>query len=192
MVRFGFHVALEVAVAVFVLNMYLVQRITISAASAAVIQPTVQPTHFDSAPGLPDVNLVFDQVNQARITAGQQPLSRNADLTRLAQQKATDMQENAYYAHRSSNGTYFYEKARRSGFDFRYGCENLNLDFVLTSRVYVDSWLNSRAGHKECLLNTQVTEAGYAVAEIRPMAGENIVSYVIVAIHSTQIVPFQE
>lgn len=191
MIRFGYRFALELSVAALLLNVYVTQvnpneRVYASDAAAA------RPTTFMAVPNTPDINDIYNQVNKARISAGLLPLERNAQLTTLAQARAADMREHGYYAHKNSVGVYFDDQARAMNFSFSYGCENLNLDFTLETAPYMYGWLTSKAGHRECMLNPTVTEAGYAVAEIKPMSGEQAHTYVVVAIHSTDTILFQK
>lgn len=141
---------------------------------------------FRVQPGLPDPNAVFSKVNILRKASGLTPLSRDDRLTQLAEERALDMTQNKYYAHKGPDGQFFDAKFRQSGYDFDYACENLDLEFTTTPDTFVQSWLTSKAGHRECLLNNRVTSAGYAVALINPGAGEDFPCYIIVAVHSTE------
>lgn len=96
------------------------------------------------------------------------------------------MQKNSYYDHADPEGKYFYDLMQDSGYKVEYGCENLDLQFTRSSKVYVNDWMQSKKGHRECLLNPRVEEAGYAVVRIKPMGGEDVPTYIVVAIHSTQ------
>jgi len=140
---------------------------------------------FTEIPSLPSPNAVYDTVNTVRLQHGLQPLQRNDALAALAQERAEDMAVNRYYAHRGPDGLAFDQLLQQDGYDIDYGCENLDLDFTLTASTYVNAWLASHAGHRECLLNPTVTDAGYAVSVIANNSPTDIKSYVVVAIHAT-------
>lgn len=141
---------------------------------------------FKTYDGLPDPNEIFRLVNKERLDSGLQPLEKNVVLTHLAEQRAQDMSLNNYYAHKNLAGKLFYNVLADDGYKVDYGCENLDLDFTTEPSTYVSSWMKSTAGHRECLLNATVTQAGYAVAPIANYSTQDRPSYVIVAIHATQ------
>lgn len=185
MVRLRFRLALEIAVLGFFINFALTQYY--QAHSLHVYAQQISTGHaFGRKQGMPDPNQVFQYMNRARMTSGLPPLEKNDILANLAEQRAKDMAANTYYAHKDSKGQYFDQLLRENGYTVSYGCENLDLEFTTMPEIYVNNWLSSTSGHRECLLNSSVTEAGYAVASIAPMGGENIDSYVVVAIHSTK------
>jgi uncharacterized protein YkwD len=153
-------------------------------------QGTVLAAHASSrfvAPsGMPDPNEIYRLVNKERQAVGLLPLERNDILTKLAEQRAQDMSRNNFYAHKNMQGKYFYDILADEGYKTGYSCENLDLDFTTNSYIYFNAWLKSKAGHRECMLNSQVTEAGYAVASIANNSTQDTPSYVVVAIHGTE------
>lgn len=184
MVRFGIRVCFGLSIVAFLCNILLQQQFVLVSASA---QPTISvPARKFTAPqGMPDPNIIFQQVNNARITNGLPALERNDTLTQLAEQRAKDMSNNDYYAHKGSDGLFFDALLKQNGYSIDYGCENLDLEFTMEPGTYIHAWLKSNAGHKECLLNSKATQAGYAVTQINTVAGEDFPCYVVVAIHST-------
>lgn len=139
---------------------------------------------FEEHSGAPSPNDIFNRVNHVRAEKGLQPMRSNAVLADAARDRAQDMARRNYYAHKNPDGLYYYDYLRGSGFgDNSYSCENLDLQFTLLPEKYVDDWLNSRAGHRECLLNESTTEAGYAVVSTDRLA-DGQTAYIVVAIHS--------
>lgn len=114
-------------------------------------------TQFKTYDGLPDPNEIYRLVNNERLTTGLQPLERNETLTHLAEQRAQDMSIHNYYAHKNPAGQLFYNVLADEGYKVDYACENLDLDFTTDPNLYVNSWMKSTAGHRECLLNSNVT-----------------------------------
>lgn len=154
--------------------------------SANVKQPTVLGETTLSAPVYSDSELdqIAKIVNQKREVAGLKPLLQSPKLDAIAAQRAADMQSNAYYAHKSPNGQYFNDLMTDQGISFTYACENLNLAEEASPEKFVDSWLESKAGHRECLLSKSHVSAGYAISTVELNNGLNIKQKVIVAIYS--------
>lgn len=139
---------------------------------------------FPTANNLPDPNAIFDLVNAQREKHGLKPLTKSAALSKAAQQRAVDMQTNNYYAHQGSDGRFFDDLLDSSLYSQSYACENLDLQFSVQPNRYVNDWLGSRSGHKECLLNADVASAGYAVVEVAPTNGADVSAFIVVAIHA--------
>jgi len=129
---------------------------------------------------------LFELVNQTRQQAGSRKLLQDPVLTKIAEDRLKDMIDNQYYAHKSLAGDYYYNQLARVSANYGFSCENLNIDFTTTESRYVSSWLSSSKGHKECLLNSQVTHAGYAVGIFSdPTAGGgDTKTYIVVGIHA--------
>jgi uncharacterized protein YkwD len=159
---------------------------------ASVHAQTTPATHlstidsFQTKPGLPDPNAVYDQVNAVRVQHGLQPLARSDTLATIAGKRAADMSAFDYYAHRSPSGLYFYDMFGENHYLAGFACENLDLEFSKLTDQYVNDWLASTKGHKECMLSPKVTEAGYATAEIKTSTATNpdVPSYLVVAIYA--------
>ncbi len=141
---------------------------------------------FPSIDNLPDPNSIFDAINVQRVQNGLKPLVKSEVLSKAAQERANDMQKNNYYAHKGSNGLFFGSLLKASPFADSYACENLDLQFTIKAETYVSDWLKSNAGHRECALNAKVSSAGYAAIEVAPRAGEDMRTFIVVAIHATK------
>lgn len=152
-------------------------------------KPPLAPTvNFQSLPDAPDPNRIFSLVNQARQAQGLPQLTADPYLTKIAKERAADMAVRHYYGHRDQAGHIFSDLMTADGQSVAYGCENLDLEFTLIPNIYVEDWLQSAKGHRACLLNQQVTKAGYAVAKlelVNPQA-ETTTAYIVVAIHTTE------
>jgi len=145
-----------------------------------------ESTHtFSSAAEDIDVNEVFAQVNSQRIQAGLLPLRANADLEQVDQRRADDMHRESYYAHLNpSTGEQFSDLLRQQQIGYRSACENLNMTFHTQTDAIVEDWLQSNAGHRECLLSTEASQAGYSVTSVKLYGNQT--AYIVVAIHLSE------
>ncbi len=141
---------------------------------------------FTVQPGLPNVNDIFNDVNNHRFERGLPPLQKDVDLTQIAIGRAEDMAKRTYYAHKDPEGLFYYDILRQQGIETGYSCENLGLRFGTATPPYINDWLNSTKGHRECLLDPTVNRAGYAVSVLDTSAhsGNDIPAYIVVAIHA--------
>jgi uncharacterized protein YkwD len=142
---------------------------------------------FTETTGLPSPNVVLALVNNERRQRGLAPLQPNIELEQIAQARASDMSKNVYYAHKNSTGGFYDDMMRSKGIITDYSCENLDMSFSEQPTTYVQEWLASNKGHKECMLSPRVTSAGYAIAVLDLPNGQNTKSIVVVAIHSSDI-----
>lgn len=140
---------------------------------------------FSAPAGIPDPNEIFALVNKERIAIGLTPLQPNSSLANIANQRAQDMAARRYYAHKNPDGLYFYDYFSYQE-NSKYACENLDLAFTTNVGSYVEDWMNSTSGHRECMLNADIKAAGYAAAPFETVDGYGVKtqSYIIVAIHS--------
>jgi uncharacterized protein YkwD len=139
---------------------------------------------FPEQDNAPSPNAILSLVNEQRVQAGLSPLMPSVALSEIARRRADDMASNNYYSHRSAEGLFYYDYLSGSGADDTYSCENLDLQFSLAPSRYVSDWMESSAGHKQCLLNENVSDAGYAVSVMNDPKGAQTM-YVVVAIHGT-------
>lgn len=183
--RFELAVILVLAVNIF-FAAKAVSRPHAPAVKSAVVQENIV---FESTTTVPDPNNIFKLVNDARSASRKQPLTPNKALGAIAAARAADMSNRKYYAHKSPDGTYYYDLLNASELKPQYSCENLNLVFVPDNTKIINDWLNSRAGHRECMLNDNIKQAGYASAEVAfiDATGSVTTAYVVVAVHTTEI-----
>jgi uncharacterized protein YkwD len=143
-----------------------------------------QSSNFETAGHLPNPNTLFLLGNQERFNRGLPTLRANGELEQLASQRAQDMIQRHYYGHKNPDGLFYFDYFRTDTFKNTFNCENLNLQFTDNPEVFIQAWLESNAGHRECMLHPELTDVGYAVAEL-PLSGGQI-AYVVVAIHTTK------
>jgi uncharacterized protein YkwD len=175
----------------------LVTTVTVLITSLAMLVATVPDapnrgevlsetaTAFDINDELPDLNLIARYAAVAREEVGLMPLAVDEQLVRFAQERAEDMRTGNYYAHHNpESNSSFVDLLRESEYTYSYACENLNLQFNQDEAGFVASWLLSNDGHRECMLHSNITRVGYAVATVPLAADRGLTSYVVVAIHT--------
>jgi uncharacterized protein YkwD len=160
----------------------------------AFVTPKIQENQFKAAstvrfagdPTGVDPNEVHEQINRTRIASELPTLNPDANLAELAQARAQDMAQNGYYAHLSPQGSYYYDDFETYGITAGYSCENLDMLDDTRSQQVVDDWLQSRRGHRECVLDQRITHAGYATAVIEgaDAEGNTTQTSIVVAVYA--------
>jgi len=107
------------------------------------------------------VNELLLFTNEKRIEIGLSTLSLNDELSIAAQNKASDMFEDNYWAHNAPDGTTPWEFIKGAGYNYVYAGENLAKGFKNSDDV-VNAWMASTT-HRENLLSPKFDEVGYAV-----------------------------
>jgi uncharacterized protein YkwD len=139
--------------------------------------------HYEQQSGLPNLNTLLDQENAARTNDGQPRLRANPRLTKIAGDRAQDMVNRNYYAHKNPAGQYYYDYLPAAGFNnSNFSCENLDLQFTDSTDQFISDWLGSPA-HRQCMLDARITDVGYAVVANPKLAGGQM-AYIVVAIHA--------
>ncbi len=132
--------------------------------------------------GVPSPNILLKEINSSRIASNLEPVSVDPVLTATAQERIEDMRQNKYYAHQSPvSGLHYYDLLESRDARVNFSCENLNLSTSATPNSYVNDWLKSRAGHKECMLSPSTTKIGAAIAPMH--LGGVAPQYVVVTIY---------
>ncbi len=150
---------------------------------AQVLGMFAEPTVASST--IPSVDDVFDKVNAQREKNGLDPLVKNSVLTEVALERARDMNTNNYYAHEDKNGLFFYDLIEQKNYPTGFACENLDMSFSASTSSYVADWMISRNGHRECVLDSKITDAGYALVAYGDSDNPlNEKAYLVVAIHA--------
>lgn len=146
-----------------------------------------EPVVFTESADAIDPNVTFRLVNEKRQERGITPLIAHNALGQLAAERARDMADRQYYAHKNPDGNYYYEMFESHGYEAGYSCENLDLVFVPSQELVIHEWTASLNGHKDCMLHANVTHAGYATARIMliDFSGNETMAYVVVAIHAS-------
>ena len=151
--------------------------------NAQVLGMFAEPTVATST--IPSVDDVFDKVNAQRVKNNLKPLVKNSILTEVALERASDMNANNYYAHENKDGLYFYDIIDQQNYEVGFACENLDMSFSASTSNYVADWMNSRNGHRECLLDEKITDAGYALVAYGDQENpHDEKAYLVVAIHA--------
>lgn len=111
---------------------------------------------------------LLSQVNKVRATGCRcpngkyykpsPPLVWNTALARAAQLHAKDMDEKAYFEHRSCDGKNFTTRIQDQGYQWMFAGENIAWGFSDAAKV-VRAWQRSK-GHCKNLLNPNYTEMG--------------------------------
>ena len=152
-----------------------------NAPSEVLSSKTSQPTYSDQL-----LNTTAQKINQIRSANNLQSMSEDNELDKLAQARADDMSNNNYYSHLDSQKHYFDYYLKNSNYSYNFACENLNISDSTDPNIFVDGWMNSKTGHKECILKPSHTRYGYAVTKIKSSGNYtfNTEETVIVAIYS--------
>lgn len=185
--RFWFVVSTALAVAILLINIVSQSHPTRTQSAASyVLSETTELGQYPAQTDTPNVNIISSLVNIERAGHGLKPLVKDSVLTIVAQQRASDMATRGYYAHRNPDGTYFYDQLDKQGYTYLFGCENLGLEFDMLPSTYINAWMNSVGGHKECLLNPGISRAGYAAIKLSSTASTTISvpAYIVVAVYA--------
>lgn len=154
----------------------------ISQDRTAVLAAVDQPVDFFSQSDAPDPLLIHSIINEQRSESSHIRLATHQKLALVAQQRALDMQQDAYYAHiNPATGGTFVDSLQDVDFTYSYACENLNLTFSDDARATVEDWLQSPS-HKACLMSDDVRYAGYASVPLRVPGQQD--SYIVVAVYA--------
>ncbi|HNV69272.1 MAG TPA: CAP domain-containing protein [Candidatus Ozemobacteraceae bacterium] len=101
--------------------------------------------------------------NRERARAGAEALSLDERLCRAAQAHAQDMARNDRLDHTGSDGSNFWARIVKTGYDVTAGAENVAMG-MNTSAEAVDCWMSS-AGHRGNILNRKYRHAGFGFAD---------------------------
>ena len=108
-------------------------------------------------------NALVDETNQNRVTNGDSALAVSPLLMTAAQEKATDMANNNYFAHTSPTGVTPWSWFGQVGYSFTYAGENLAVNFS-DSQDVTNAWMAS-AEHRANILDPSFTQIGIATAQ---------------------------
>jgi len=112
-----------------------------------------------------DINVqkLFKETNQERITYHLPPLVYNQQLALAAQEKAANMFSENYWAHYSPEGKSPWDFIKSTGYQYEYAGENLAKNFLF-SRDVVNAWMKSPS-HRKNVLRKDYTQVGFAVKD---------------------------
>lgn len=103
---------------------------------------------------------VLTLVNQARATAGCQPLAEDKRLDKAAQGHSDDMATRSYFSHTSQDGRTFVDREEQAGYPSPGG-ENIAEGYTSADAV-MDGWMHSD-GHRRNILDCSFTTIGIGV-----------------------------
>lgn len=119
-------------------------------------ETSTRKTTSEQAPDAPE-NALLDMVNEARETAGCDPVTLDSKLTEAATEHSEDMAERDYFSHISPEGASFVERTLETGY-LSPGAENLAQGQRSAEQV-MDEWMDSE-GHRQNILNCSLTTMG--------------------------------
>ncbi len=121
--------------------------------------PTATPDTSGNTAGMSAYqSQVVDIVNQERAKAGLSALKVDALLTKVATEKARDMDVNNYFSHTSPTYGSPFDMMRQFGVTYSYAGENI-ASGQRTPQEVMTAWMNS-AGHRANILNSNFTKIG--------------------------------
>ncbi len=150
---------------------------TPSLAVAATI-PDSQQVRVVVASNVEDLSPVsvvsfLNETNLVRESNGLSQLTENADLSRAAQQKVTDMEQFGYWDHfRPSDRKAPWDFIREAGYRYTVAGENLARGFE-TAHGITAAWMASPS-HRANLLSSKYTDVGFATGHITGSNGEDV------------------
>jgi uncharacterized protein YkwD len=137
----------------------------------SVVVSSIELTHYASPAkacettgvAAPDdhVQALLDGVNQQRAQHSLRPLVLEPRLLQSAAAKATDMLTRKYWAHYAPDGTSPWGFISRAGYAYEHAGENLAYGYP-DAAATVDGWMHSQDGHRELVLNPDLTDVGFA------------------------------
>lgn len=131
---------------------------------APTAKPTTKPTTTPAPTTTPSTGLsafqsqVVDLVNQERAKAGLSALKTDTLLTKVATEKARDMDVNNYFSHTSPTYGSPFDMMRQFGVTYSYAGENI-ASGQRTPQEVMTAWMNS-SGHRANILNGSFTKIG--------------------------------
>jgi uncharacterized protein YkwD len=165
----------------------------IGAGLATYFQPTIKQADpleaISHTTNAPDTSEILRLVNGARSGAQVQEVTTDDQLTAIAQERLKDMVQKQYYSHQNLKGQFYYNLFAEHKFQTAYSCENLDIDSVLTAQKYIDDWLKSNEGHKDCLLSSKVSKIGIATGEFSKGTKSVEKTYLVVTVYATPPMP---
>lgn len=121
-------------------------------------QPTATPAPTTGTELSSYQSQVVQLVNQERAKAGLKALQVDTLLTKVATEKARDMDVNGYFSHTSPTYGSPFDMMKAFGVKYNYAGENIASGQPTPVRVMQD-WMNS-PGHKANILNGNFTKIG--------------------------------
>lgn len=160
----------------------------VSLSAAAFVYIRTQGYIFSRPPAIthttevPDTGELLRYINQERTSNHKSELTADDKLKSLAEKRLNEMVERQQYSHKDKAGKFYYDYLPDLGYVTKYSCENLDIEPSVKPIRYIQSWVKSDGGHKECLLNENVTRVGLASGKFSRDDKSFLNSYLVVAI----------
>lgn len=122
-----------------------------------VAAPSQAPQATEASASV-EVQQVLKETNAYRAENGLAPLALHQSLTKVAQQKATDMAKNRYFSHTSPTLGSPFDQMKAAGISYRRAAENIAMGQRSAEEV-VDAWMKS-PGHRANILDRNLTHIG--------------------------------
>jgi hypothetical protein len=106
---------------------------------------------------------LLNYTNEERTSRGLGSLQENLRLDAAAQDKASDMLQEGYFAHTSPGGVSPWGWFQQQGYSYQYAGENLAIGFLNSNEVS-KAWMESE-GHRQNILNPYYEDMGLAVLQ---------------------------
>jgi uncharacterized protein YkwD len=118
---------------------------------------------------------VTTEVNHYRTVEQKADVVQDSRLDAIAQIRLLDMQQNHYYAHRTTSGGIFSDNFLSFGIaKDTYSCENLLLTNAHEAQSYIAEWDASPA-HASCMSNEAMTRIGVAEGTFDELTGQRLI-----------------
>ena len=101
---------------------------------------------------------VVDLTNAERAKSGLPALKVDVNLSKVAREKSSDMQQNNYFAHQSPTYGSPFDMMKKFGITYKSAGENIAMGQKTPTEV-VQAWMNSE-GHRANILNGSYTHIG--------------------------------
>ncbi len=122
---------------------------------------TTDPRLPSRAPAPAEAEAVLSAVNRVRAERRLPSLTLDPRLSEAAAVQARYLARTRRLDHRGPDGSRVAQRVDRAGYRWSTVAENLAQARTASARLVVDMWMHSR-GHRENLLNRQVTQVGTA------------------------------
>jgi hypothetical protein len=132
--------------------------------------------------------VVMDMTNDERKSGGVGELVPNDILSLAARNKAADMAERGYFAHRSPDGRDPWYWLDEAGYEYSYAGENLAVNFI-DSKDVVDAWMRSES-HRENIMKSSFSDIGVGIA--RGMYKGKEAMFIVQFFASPRLVPHND
>ena len=106
---------------------------------------------------------VVDLTNEERAKQGLEPLTADAELSKVARAKSQDMKDNNYFDHNSPTYGSPFDMMKQFGISYTAAGENI-AQGQKTPEEVVEAWMNSE-GHRANILNSKFTHIGVGYVE---------------------------